>query len=58
MIYAAIGFVVGYVALFNWWGIQALFVGYFLHLLARVVYLTLTWRPLANKLLPVTDSQH
>ena len=58
MIYAAIGFVVGYVALFNWWGIQALFVGYFLHLLARVVYLTLTWRPLANKLVPVTDSQH
>ena len=58
MIYAAIGFVVGYVALFNWWGIQALFVGYFLHLLARVVYLTFAWSPLANKLVPVTDSQH
>ena len=50
MIYAAIGFVVGYVALYHWWGIQALFVGYFLHLLARVLYLTFTWRPLANKL--------
>jgi MATE family multidrug resistance protein len=58
MIYAAIGFVVGYVALYHWWGIQALFVGYFLHLLARVLYLTFTWRPLANKLVPVTDSQH
>lgn len=58
MIYAAIGFVIGYVALYHWWGIQALFVGYFLHLLARVVYLTLTWRPLANRLVPATDSQH
>ena len=58
MIYAAIGFVVGYVALFNWWGIQALFVGYFLHLLARVLYLTFAWSPLANRLVPATDSQH
>ena len=58
MIYAAIGFVIGYVALYHWWGIQALFVGYFLHLLARVLYLTFTWRPLANRLVPATDSQH
>ena len=58
VIYAAIGFVVGYVALYHWWGIQALFVGYFLHLLARVLYLTFTWRPLANRLVPATDSQH
>lgn len=58
MIYAAIGFVVGYVALFNWWGIQALFVGYFLHLLARVLYLTFTWHPLANKLVRMNEPQH
>ena len=58
MIYAAIGFVVGYVALYHWWGIQALYVGYFLHLLARVLYLTFTWRPLANKLVRMNESQH
>ena len=58
MIYAAIGFVVGYVALYHWWGIQALFVGYFLHLLARVLYLTFTWSPLANKLVRMNEPQH
>ena len=58
MIYAAIGFVIGYVALYHWWGIQALFVGYFLHLLARVLYLTFTWRPLANKLVQMNEPQH
>lgn len=58
MIYAAIGFVIGYVALYYWWGIQALFVGYFLHLLARVLYLTFTWRPLANKLVRMNEPQH
>ena len=58
MIYAAIGFVVGYVALYYWWGIQALFVGYFLHLLVRVLYLTFTWRPLANKLVRMNEPQH
>ena len=58
MIYAAIGFVVGYVALYHWWGIQALFVGYFLHLLARVLYLTFTWRPLANKLVRMNEPQY
>ena len=58
MIYAAIGFVIGYVALYHWWGIQALFVGYFLHLLARVLYLTFTWRPLANKLVRMNEPQY
>ena len=58
MIYAAIGFVIGYVALYHWWGIQALFVGYFLHLLVRVLYLTFTWRPLANKLVRMNEPQH
>jgi len=50
MILAAIGFVLGYVATAHWWGVHALFVGYFLHLAARVIYLTAAWRPLASKL--------
>ena len=50
MILAAIGFVLGYVATVHWLGVHALFVGYFLHLAARVIYLTAAWRPLASKL--------
>ena len=50
MIWAAIGFVVGYVASYHFLGTHALFVGYFLHLAARVIYLTATWRPLNTKL--------
>ena len=48
MIWAAVGFVVGYVASYHFLGTHALFVGYFLHLAARVIYLTATWRPLAS----------
>ena len=54
MIWAAIGFVVGYVASYHFLGTHALFVGYFLHLAARVIYLTATWRPLASHLSPLT----
>lgn len=50
MILAAIGFVFGYLTTNHWLGTHALFVGYFLHLAARVIYLTATWRPLASKL--------
>ena len=50
MIWAAIGFVAGYVLSPGGWGTHALFVGYFLHLAARVIYLTAMWRPLASKL--------
>ena len=50
MIWAAIGFVVGYVASYHFLGTHALFVGYFLHLATRVIYLTATWRPLNTKL--------
>ena len=50
MIWAAIGFVVGYVATYHFLGTHALFVGYFLHLAARVIYLTATWRPLSSHL--------
>ena len=50
MIWAAVGFVLGYVASYHHLGTHALFVGYFLHLAARVIYLTATWRPLASNL--------
>ena len=50
MIWAAVGFVLGYVSTNHYLGTHALFVGYFLHLAARVIYLTATWRPLASKL--------
>ena len=50
MILAAIGFVLGYLTTNHWLGTHALVVGYFLHLAARVIYLTATWRPLASKL--------
>ena len=53
MIWAAVGFVLGYVASYQYLGTHALFVGYFLHLAARVVYLTATWRPIASKLITV-----
>ena len=44
MIWAAVAFVAGYVATEPLWGVQALYVGYFAHLLARVTYLTAKWR--------------
>ena len=44
MILAAVAFVAGYVAAASLWGVQALYVGYFAHLLARVIYLTAKWR--------------
>ena len=49
MILAAVGFVVGYLATYHWLGTHALFVGYFLHLAARVIYLTATWKQVENE---------
>lgn len=40
MIWAAIGFVFTYAALYKTCGIQALYIAYFVHLAARVIYLT------------------
>lgn len=48
MIMAAIGFVITYVALYRIWGIQALYAAYFVHLIARVVYLTIGWKPVVH----------
>ena len=44
MIYAALGFVTGYLATYWWLGIQGLYIAYFAHLVARVVYLTAAWK--------------
>jgi MATE family multidrug resistance protein len=44
MIWAAIGFVIGYVATYRFVGPQALYIGYFAHLIARAVYLSLEWK--------------
>lgn len=49
MIWAAIGFVAGYVLSPCGWGTHALFVGYFLHLAARVIYLTAMWRRVSDE---------
>ena len=46
MIYAAIAFVICYAGLHTVWGVQALYVAYFAHLLARVVYLSIGWKRL------------
>ena len=44
MIWAALGFVIGYMATYRFVGPQALYIGYFAHLVARAVYLSLEWK--------------
>lgn len=44
MIYAAIAFVVAYAGTYWCVGAQALYIAYFAHLLARVVYLSINWK--------------
>lgn len=44
MIYAAISFVVCYIATYYWLGIEGLYIAYFAHLAARVLYLTFSWK--------------
>ncbi len=44
MIWAAVGFVVFYLATFQFVGPQALYIAYFAHLIARVIYLTIIWK--------------
>lgn len=43
MIWAAVAFVAVYAAGFTWLGIQALYIAYFAHLIARVIYLTVKY---------------
>ena len=49
MIWAAVGFIVGYVATFSFVGPQALYIGYFAHLIARAFYLTIQWNKILAK---------
>lgn len=44
MIWAAVGFIVAYAATYRYVGAQALYIAYFAHLIARVVYLTAKWK--------------
>jgi MATE family multidrug resistance protein len=44
MIYAAIGFIAGYLISYRFVGPQAIYIGYFAHLMARAVYLTIEWK--------------
>lgn len=53
MIYAALGFVLGYVCFQSSLGVQAVYIGYFIHLLVRTLYLTFRWRPLLRRAIPL-----
>ena len=44
MIWAALGFVLGYLLTYRWLGMQALYIAYFAHLVARAAYLTVEWK--------------
>lgn len=43
MIGAAVGFVIACLVLQPLWGIQAIYVGYFVHLIVRAIWLTFAW---------------
>jgi len=43
-----LAFVGGYMLTCHWCGVQALYIAYFAHLAARVVYLTLKWKTIIN----------
>ncbi len=53
MLYAALGFVLGYLGLYRYIGVQAVYVGYFIHLLVRTLYLTARWPRLLRKAIPL-----
>lgn len=46
MIWAALAFVAAYVSCNKPLGVQAIYIAYFAHLIARVLYLTIKWKPL------------
>jgi len=48
MIWAAAAFVAGYIATYRWMGSQALYIAYFAHLIARVIYLTIRYEKIYN----------
>ena len=44
MIWAAVAFLAAFLASDQWVGPQALYIAYFAHLAARVIYLTINWK--------------
>lgn len=46
MIWAAAAFVLAYLSSYWWGGVQAIYIGYFAHLVARVIYLSVAWKTL------------
>ena len=56
MIYAAIAFVISYAGLHTIWGVQALYVAYFAHLVARVVYLSIGWKRVLRRSMVMTGT--
>lgn len=53
MLWAALGFVLGYLCCYKSIGIQALYVGYFVHLLVRTLYLSFLWKKTKVKALSI-----
>ena len=53
MLFAALGFVLAYLGLFRFIGVQAVYVGYFVHLLVRTLYLTIRWKKVLRSSIPV-----
>ena len=51
MIWAAAGFVVCYAASYRFCGAQALYIAYFAHLAARVIYLSIEYETIKNNIL-------
>lgn len=53
MLFAALGFVLSYLGLFRFLGVQAVYVGYFVHLLVRTLYLSIRWKKVLRRCIPV-----
>jgi MATE family multidrug resistance protein len=50
MIYAALAFVIGYWATYQYLDVISIYIAYFAHLAARVLYLTFAWKPILHKI--------
>ena len=53
MLFAALGFVLAYIGLFRYIGVQAVYVGYFVHLLVRTLYLSIRWKKVLRRSIPL-----
>lgn len=50
MIYAALAFVIGYLVTYKFMDVISIYIAYFAHLTARVLYLTFAWKTVLRKL--------